>query len=636
MFSRLSQQVLNIELSVYGLLCKVDSFWFSHILWLSENDGYQWEAWSKVVVPAPRFKVHPDDRILGNNLNQTLPKEVIYRRLFKYPIHDSPDTDVLMIAVIVGMHVGPEAGCGYPKMMDINGKPGQKLLCQLQDLKYIRMTEYYIRYPTPSFVYADRVQHHTLHLMPIHAKRGWHRAVTQYPIHDSPDTDVLMIAVIVGMHVGPEAGIDMNWVARVVSILCYQWMSSKILTWKPTNEKYGQHNGILEDKKIFLDANPEFFEECLSKFREDEWKKEETKSKHESICKRLEEVSKKKFNPCSFPIRLAEPYPGGGCSHGWRLSEPSRDDHLDLVGQLVFKELLSPCISEMLRNLRYSEDPDDLLNQVCTTGFKPEHAPTPKLENVSVVFLPSLHQISNFMELRMACLTQNTHCSLIGLYWVVRDLYEKDGLHYASETRATANESDLLDNLPHGKAIDSIFKEFTSKFNKHLIAYVYLMHNTNNHCYPFLLFTASTTISVHQAKKGNSSTSKFDQRTMQQDTPRGNFQSSVNDAGSPISEEFMCVMQLAGGLRCCAHVNVDVSVNARPMRRLDIYIRRIQPSSATSVVLSNGMPYKIFVVNLKRYIVVQMRYEGAAYNVGIQVAKGKSCIDKTLCKCKVA
>ena len=50
----------------------------------------------------------------------------------------------------------------------------------------------------------------------------------------------------------------------------------------------------------------------------------------------------------------------------------------------------------------------------------------------------------------------------------------KDGLDHASETRATANESDLLDNLPQGKAIDSILKEFTSKFNKHLIAYVYL------------------------------------------------------------------------------------------------------------------------------------------------------------------
>ncbi|PWA45032.1 prolyl oligopeptidase family protein [Artemisia annua] len=32
---------------------------------------------------------------------------------------------------------------------------------------------------------------------------------------------------------------------------------------------------------------------------------------------------------------MAGPYPGGGCSHGWRLSEPSRDDHLDLMGCLM-------------------------------------------------------------------------------------------------------------------------------------------------------------------------------------------------------------------------------------------------------------------------------------------------------------
>ena len=65
-----------------------------------------------------------------------------------------------------------------------------------------------------------------------------------------------------------------------------------------------KHKSILE---IFSDADPEFFEECLSKFREDECKKEETKSKREAIWKRLEEVAKKKFvqpiSPCSFPIR---------------------------------------------------------------------------------------------------------------------------------------------------------------------------------------------------------------------------------------------------------------------------------------------------------------------------------------------
>nr|GEX42810.1 serine/threonine protein phosphatase 2A 57 kDa regulatory subunit B' theta isoform-like [Tanacetum cinerariifolium] len=50
----------------------------------------------------------------------------------------------------------------------------------------------------------------------------------------------------------------------------------------------------LNVRKIFSDADPEFFEECLSKFKEDESKKEETKTKREAIWQRLEEVAKKR------------------------------------------------------------------------------------------------------------------------------------------------------------------------------------------------------------------------------------------------------------------------------------------------------------------------------------------------------
>ena len=50
----------------------------------------------------------------------------------------------------------------------------------------------------------------------------------------------------------------------------------------------------LNVRKIFSDADPEFFEECLSKFQEDESKKEEIKTKREAIWKRLEEIAEKR------------------------------------------------------------------------------------------------------------------------------------------------------------------------------------------------------------------------------------------------------------------------------------------------------------------------------------------------------
>lgn len=47
----------------------------------------------------------------------------------------------------------------------------------------------------------------------------------------------------------------------------------------------------LNVRKIFSDADPEFFEECLHKFQEKEEKLEEVKTKHEATWNRLEEIA---------------------------------------------------------------------------------------------------------------------------------------------------------------------------------------------------------------------------------------------------------------------------------------------------------------------------------------------------------
>lgn len=44
-------------------------------------------------------------------------------------------------------------------------------------------------------------------------------------------------------------------------------------------------------RKIFLDADPELFEECLLKFQEEETHEKDTKSKREAKWKRLEEIA---------------------------------------------------------------------------------------------------------------------------------------------------------------------------------------------------------------------------------------------------------------------------------------------------------------------------------------------------------
>lgn len=63
-------------------------------------------------------------------------------------------------------------------------------------------------------------------------------------------------------------------------------------------------------RKIFSDADPELFEECLKKYQEDESKKEEMKSKREAIWKRLEEIAEKRSGsgattqPMLFPNKV--------------------------------------------------------------------------------------------------------------------------------------------------------------------------------------------------------------------------------------------------------------------------------------------------------------------------------------------
>ena len=47
-------------------------------------------------------------------------------------------------------------------------------------------------------------------------------------------------------------------------------------------------------RKIFNDIDPEFFKECLAKFRENESKESQADAKRESTWKRLEEIGKQK------------------------------------------------------------------------------------------------------------------------------------------------------------------------------------------------------------------------------------------------------------------------------------------------------------------------------------------------------
>lgn len=54
------------------------------------------------------------------------------------------------------------------------------------------------------------------------------------------------------------------------------------------------HGLTLNVRKIFYDLDPELFDECLLKFKEDESKEDETKARREATWKRLEELAAKK------------------------------------------------------------------------------------------------------------------------------------------------------------------------------------------------------------------------------------------------------------------------------------------------------------------------------------------------------
>lgn len=54
------------------------------------------------------------------------------------------------------------------------------------------------------------------------------------------------------------------------------------------------HSLTLNVQKIFNDNDPEFFKECLAKFRESESKEAEVEAKREATWKRLEEIGMQK------------------------------------------------------------------------------------------------------------------------------------------------------------------------------------------------------------------------------------------------------------------------------------------------------------------------------------------------------
>ncbi|XP_071738711.1 serine/threonine protein phosphatase 2A 59 kDa regulatory subunit B' eta isoform-like [Rutidosis leptorrhynchoides] len=64
----------------------------------------------------------------------------------------------------------------------------------------------------------------------------------------------------------------------------------------------------LNVRKIFSDADPDLFQECLLKFQEEESKKEETKSKREAVWKRLEEVAAKRSDYGANDLHLLFPH----------------------------------------------------------------------------------------------------------------------------------------------------------------------------------------------------------------------------------------------------------------------------------------------------------------------------------------
>ncbi|CAL1391536.1 unnamed protein product [Linum trigynum] len=61
----------------------------------------------------------------------------------------------------------------------------------------------------------------------------------------------------------------------------------------------------LNVRKIFSDADPELFEECLLKFQEDEAREDEIKSRRETTWKRLEEIAAMKASSSNQPVLVS-------------------------------------------------------------------------------------------------------------------------------------------------------------------------------------------------------------------------------------------------------------------------------------------------------------------------------------------
>ncbi|KAD3641134.1 hypothetical protein E3N88_30358 [Mikania micrantha] len=62
----------------------------------------------------------------------------------------------------------------------------------------------------------------------------------------------------------------------------------------------------LNVRKIFSDVDPQLFEECSRKFKEDEAKKEESKSKREATWKRLEDLAAKRSGGGHEPVFMSQ------------------------------------------------------------------------------------------------------------------------------------------------------------------------------------------------------------------------------------------------------------------------------------------------------------------------------------------
>lgn len=66
------------------------------------------------------------------------------------------------------------------------------------------------------------------------------------------------------------------------------------------------HSLTFNVRKIFSDADPQLFEECSKKFKEDELKKDEIKTKREAIWKRLEDVAAQRSNDGYEPMVISQ------------------------------------------------------------------------------------------------------------------------------------------------------------------------------------------------------------------------------------------------------------------------------------------------------------------------------------------